>query len=335
MSPYVRTVRTASPANSPRSVSSWPWPTLTSGKLAGQLALPYVTDAQSTVASCSISSSHRVGQAVPESRLHSPADVREFGWSQVNAWLRSSTVTRPGFDSYLICATPRSGSTLLCGLLDSSGVAGHPASYFNRKSLNEYADDWRIARPRDGRIDEAFVRAALTAGKTSNGVFGGRIMAETLPELISGLAAAVSIPAVTDVDLLRAQLGQLRFVHLRRRDVVAQAVSWAKSLQTHFWHPGEAVAPGGQDPHYDEELIGRLVATIERSEADWTVWFASHGIVPCEVTYEELAADPPRTAQKVLDYLGLNVPPDRQLVVGHRRQADQLNADWITRFKSR
>ena len=35
-----------------------------------------------------------------------------------------------------------------------------------------------------------------------------------------------------------------------------------------------------------------------------------------------------------VDYLGLDVPPDRQPVVGHRRQADQLNADWITRFKS-
>lgn len=267
--------------------------------------------------------------------LPSEGDGWEFGWSQVNAWLPSSTVTRPEFDSYLICATPRSGSTLLCGLLDSSGVAGHPASYFNRKSLNEYADDWGIARPRAGRIDEAFVRAALTAGRTSNGVFGGRIMAETLPELMSGLAAAASVPTAADVDLLRAQFGQLRFVHLRRGDVVAQAVSWAKSLQTHFWHPGEAVAPGGQDPLYDEELIGRLVTTIERFEADWTVWFATHSIVPCEITYEELAADPPRTAQKVLDYLGLNVPPDRQLVVGHRRQADQLNADWIARFKSR
>jgi trehalose 2-sulfotransferase len=243
-------------------------------------------------------------------------------------------VTRPDFDSYLICATPRSGSTLLCGLLESSGVAGHPASYFNRKTLDVYADDWRIARPRDGRIDAAFVRAALTAGRTSNGVFGGRIMAETLPELIGGLAAA-SAPGVTDVDLLSARMGRLRFVHLRRRDVVAQAVSWAKSSQTHYWHPGEAVVPGGQDPHYDEELIGRLVATIEGYEADWTAWFAAHRIAPCEVTYEELAADPPGTAQRVLDHLGLKVPPDRRLVVGHRRQADHLNAEWITRFKAR
>ena len=109
-------------------------------------------------------------------------------------------------------------------------------------------------------------------------------MAETLPELIGDLAAADAGPAVTDVDLLSAQLGRLRFVHLRRRDVVAQAVSWAKALQTHFWHPGEAVEPGGQDPHYDEELIGRLVATIDGFGGEsWSLWFAAHSIVPCEV----------------------------------------------------
>jgi trehalose 2-sulfotransferase len=224
---------------------------------------------------------------------------------------------------------------LLCGLLDSSGVAGHPASYFNRKTLDYYADEWRIARSRDGRIDVAFVRAALAAGRTSNGVFGGRVMAETLPELTSGLAADAAKSSATDLDLLSAQFGRLRFVHLRRRDVVAQAVSWARAQQTHFWHPHEEVLPGGRDPHYDEELIGRLVAALERAEADWAAWFASHGIAPCDVTYEELAADPLRTVHKVLDFLGLFVPPDRQLVVGHRRQADQLNADWITKFKGR
>jgi LPS sulfotransferase NodH len=243
-------------------------------------------------------------------------------------------VTHPGFDSYLICATPRSGSTLLCGLLESSGVAGRPASYFNRRGLHVYAEGWRIARPRDGRIDEAYVRAALAAGKTPNGVFGGRIMAETLPELVGDLAAADPGSSLSDAELLSDQLGRLRFVHLRRRDVVAQAVSWAKALQTHSWHPGEAVEPGGQHPHYDDELIGRLVAAIERSEADWTSWFATNGIVPPQVVYEELAADPPRAARTVLDFLGLHVPQDRQLVIGHRRQADHINADWAARFKA-
>src|SRR3954453_9127877 len=31
---------------------------------------------------------------------------------------------------YLVCATPRSGSTLLCHLLEDTGVAGRPKEYF-------------------------------------------------------------------------------------------------------------------------------------------------------------------------------------------------------------
>ena len=140
--------------------------------------------------------------------------------------------TVPELDSYLICATPRTGSTLLCGLLTSSGVAGLPASYFNRRGLHHYADDWRIARPHDGRIDAAYVRAALAAGTTSNGVFGGRIMAETLPELIADLACA-DPAAGTDVEVLSAVLRPARVrppASTRRR------------------RPGGVVGEGAADP---------------------------------------------------------------------------------------
>ena len=37
---------------------------------------------------------------------------------------------RSQIDSYLIRATPRTGSTLLCGLLASTGVTGRPESFF-------------------------------------------------------------------------------------------------------------------------------------------------------------------------------------------------------------
>ncbi len=32
--------------------------------------------------------------------------------------------------SYLVCATPRSGSTLLCEALTNTGIAGQPKEYF-------------------------------------------------------------------------------------------------------------------------------------------------------------------------------------------------------------
>ena len=36
----------------------------------------------------------------------------------------------PATVSYLVCATPRSGSTLLCEGLKATGVAGRPEEYF-------------------------------------------------------------------------------------------------------------------------------------------------------------------------------------------------------------
>ena len=247
-------------------------------------------------------------------------------------------MTDLGLDSWMLCATPRSGSTLLCGLLESSGIAGHPASYFNRRGLHDYATRWNVEQPAGARIDSAYVDAALDAGRTENGVFGGRLMAESRPELLADLAAdAVSAgrPRASDLELLGDHFGRLRFVHLRRVDTVAQAVSWAKSLQTHFWHPGEAIEPGAEDPHYDEALIEQLVTTIERFEADWNGWFAEQHVRPHEVTYEQLAADPEAIALQVLDFLGLQIPAGHQLVVGHRRQADQINSEWIEKFKAR
>lgn len=222
----------------------------------------------------------------------------------------------------------------MCGLLDSSGVAGHPKSYFNRRGLHDYATRWRVSRP-DERIDSAYVQAALDAGRTPNGVFGGRLMAESRLELLADLAAEASQPPVPDLELLSASFGRLRFVHLQRLDVVAQAVSWAKAQQTHYWHPGERVEPGAEATHYDEALIETLVMAIERFEADWNAWFAQQHIRPFEVTYEQLAADPGACAHQVLNFLDLELPAGHQLVVGHRRQADQVNAEWIARYRAR
>ncbi len=109
-------------------------------------------------------------------------------------------------DSYLICATPRSGSTLLCGLLRSTGIAGKPESYFRRDDLGDHADRWGIPQPVDGAVDTTYVRAAVAAGRTPNGVFGARIMWGTMTELTDALRYATHDSAATDGELLAGGL---------------------------------------------------------------------------------------------------------------------------------
>lgn len=237
-------------------------------------------------------------------------------------------------DSYLICATPRSGSTLLCGLLRSTGVAGRPESYFRRQSVSAYADEWGLP-PRGDALTEVdgFVRAAVAAGSTPNGVFGARIMWGTMTELIDALSGAHADGPASALELLTEAFGRTRFLHLRRVDTVAQAVSWARAEQTHYWHPGEEVATGGQEPHFDRDLIDELVHTIDRHERAWQDWFAGQGLSPFELTYEDLAEDPIGVTEAVLEHPGLVLPADRTITVRDRRQADDLNADWITRYR--
>jgi trehalose 2-sulfotransferase len=238
-------------------------------------------------------------------------------------------------DSFLICATPRSGSTLLCGLLRSTGVAGRPESYFRRDDIDQYAARWGVPPAAGGALDVTYIRAAVAAGSTPNGVFGARIMWGSMTELTAALPSRSDSSEASDIELPSEVFGQTGFVHLRRVDRVAQAVSWARAEQTHVWHPGDPVAPGRQRPHFDRDLIGRLVDTIVEHEAAWAAWFSDRDLTPYQVAYEELAADPIRITRGVLDHLGLDLPIGSSITPRDRRQADDVNADWIARFRNR
>ena len=47
-------------------------------------------------------------------------------------------------DGYIICGTPRTGSTLLCNLLASTKKTGNPDSFYGRKFMPAWAEEWRL-----------------------------------------------------------------------------------------------------------------------------------------------------------------------------------------------
>src|SRR4051812_3524953 len=159
--------------------------------------------------------------------------------------------------SYLVCATPRSGSTLLCHLLDQTGIAGHPEEYFEAllhsgqpRRPEEYFDrhrhaniverlafrempDQRRTRAANPLWDPAtydrYLAWALEQGTTGNGVFGAKLMWGYLgdfAELLRGINgfARLPIPQVLDHAFPR-----LRYVRITREDKVRQAVSLWKA----------------------------------------------------------------------------------------------------------
>lgn len=89
--------------------------------------------------------------------------------------------------------------------------------------------------------------------------------------------------------------------------MVAQAVSLLRAEQTGVWFETaqERQEPQGE-PDFGFGQVRDLVRLIEDHNAAWGEWFASAGVQPCLVQYEDLDADPVRVASKVLAFLGLD-----------------------------
>jgi LPS sulfotransferase NodH len=256
----------------------------------------------------------------------------------------ASVPARPSVpvDAYFVCATPRTGSSLLIGLLDSTGVAGHPQPYFREDDEELWAERWRLTRTTQGGYDPgAFVRAARAAGSSGNGVFGAKLMWGALDEL-AGKIAAFSPDLAGRADqraLLERAFGRTRFVYLHRADTVAQAVSWLRAEQTGTWYVGghgeiSGQARTGRQEAYDRDRIGGIVRMIEEHNAGWEQWFTAHGIRPHRLRYEDLRADTAAATRTLLDFLGLSLPPGRTPTTYYQRQADDVSAAWIARYRA-
>lgn len=240
--------------------------------------------------------------------------------------------------AYLICATPRSGTTLLCDLLEATGQAGRPQSYYRRQDMETRARDFDL-RPADfpdpAAFDRAYLSAVLAAGAAGTGIFGLRLMWGTVGELLERLARLY--PGATEAAMLTQAFGPLVHIHLSRGDKVAQAISLLKAEQSGLWHVGadgadrQRVGPGGPVA-YDEGRIAGLVAELECDDAAWTAFFARHGIEPVRVAYEDLAASPGTEVRKILVALGR--PPELadNLIARTSRMADAETERWARRF---
>lgn len=245
------------------------------------------------------------------------------------------------FPSYIICATPRSGTTLLCDLLADTGVAGRPDSFFRLQSMRWWAQylDVSVTEWADEcAFDQPYLTAVLQEGAGGTQVFGMRLMWEQVDHLSQRLG--VLYPGLSsDNARFRAAFGPTCFVHLSRQDKVAQAVSRIKAEQTGLWHVAadgterERIKPG-QVPVYDARSLAAQVAEYERHDAAWLQWFAQQKIQPVNITYEALSNNPQATLATVLSALGLDLTIAETIEPKTAKLADSESQEWATRFRT-
>lgn len=245
------------------------------------------------------------------------------------------------FDSYILCTSPRSGSTMLCSLLAATGAAGAPESYFHNPSLDSWlkslGDPFDPGMSQAEKRDAAFL-GAIAQGTAGTGIFGLRLQRHSFDFFTQQLA--LRHPGLPDdAARLEAAFGRVLYVHLTRADKVAQAVSFVRARQSGLWHRAadgselERLSPP-RDPVYDAAAIAEQVQMLTDFDRDWADWFAAQQITPLRIDYDALSDDPGGTLRKVLGALGIDADAVRDVVPGTARLTDPLNLDWITRFKA-
>jgi len=242
------------------------------------------------------------------------------------------------FVSYVICTSPRSGSTLLCSLLDRTGVAGCPDSHFHAPSLDRWLAEYGFEADRfacEGDAMRAVVSAARQRGTGDTGIFGLRLQQASFGYFMERLRG-IFPDCSSDVTRIEAAFGRTLFIHLCRRNKVEQAVSLVKARQTGLWHK----APDGTElerlsppkaPVYDHAEIARQVSGLSAMDAAWEAWFDAENVAPLRLSYDDLATDHRAALSRVLTALGVKAGPV-PMTPPLARLSDRVNRAWVARY---
>lgn len=212
---------------------------------------------------------------------------------------------------YAIATMPRSGSTFFGCKLWNTGVMGAPLEYFNI-----YETLFIMASRVKAKSIRNYVDRLFELRTSANGVFGMSIFPEHLQFILLGN--------------LLPRFPRLKYIYLTRNDVIAQAVSYAKALQTRQWTNLDI--PQAQ-PEYNYNQIANCLNKIQQSKLFWNTFFNNNKIRPIHFSYEKITTNTDEIISNIM--VKLDIHPDLSAGLGIpsiEKQPDTTSQEWKEKF---
>jgi trehalose 2-sulfotransferase len=239
--------------------------------------------------------------------------------------------------AYFICASPRTGGSLLCEALESTGLAGRPQEYFEPTTDTEWFE-------RVGASSHAeYFTKVLSFGSTPNGIFGAKLIWPQFEELTANLRS-IHGDEGSDAELLDRTFPGLRYILLTRRDKLRQAISYDRAIRSGTWHavrdnghdgPPRFVPEVGALPDFDFERLDYFVQFFNKCDSGWRSFFVRAGAQPLEVVYEDLAGAYESTVLAILRFLEIKIS-ERFVIAAPRLEklSDSISEEWVRRYRA-
>ncbi len=200
---------------------------------------------------------------------------------------------------YLICSSPRCGSTLLGQMMYDTKIMGDPLEYFNPSYLNAY---FRRFGGNEESV-EGIVSKLETIRTSPNGKFGIQIHFRHFVDLFKSAESPAAVDFLNSFD---------RIIFMRRHDRMAQAISLYRARTTGIWSSLEndfrakkgCSTKNLPDTPFDPVRISECLYWISAQDSGWMNLFNKIDIPFFEIYYEDFMEKWEESCCDVISYLG-------------------------------
>jgi len=214
--------------------------------------------------------------------------------------------------SIILACTPRSGSTYLAQLLDSTGLFRLTEEYFNDRHI------------------ERMTGIATTSVEQKLAIIDQH--SRTRRNQISLKLFPPNMMTVLEHGLLKKAFLNPMFIYMRRGDVLGQAMSLARAVKTDQWNSVDYGRPVSSE--YDRRDIEHQLGILLAQDTWWQYFFATRDVPVLRLTYEDVEEDPVAVAAQIVRFLGFDPAefPADPSKVRLQKQRDELTDEWRSRF---
>lgn len=199
--------------------------------------------------------------------------------------------------TYIVASTRRTGSTMLCNLLQKTGVLGYP---------DEYIEEGLSVLTEERMINPGYVlEEALKLNQTPNGVFGIKLHWSALERFNE--AVFPNLDAEERV-LFENLLCNSHYIFLSRRNKIRQAISDWRAIGTRIFNINKNSKDSvrkqyGKRLQYDYVRLKRHLVNFVKRDQAWRNYFETNNIDPIEIVYEDFIKHPEEAIRTVLNHL--------------------------------
>ncbi len=193
-----------------------------------------------------------------------------------------------------VCFTNRCGSTMVCSAMSRLGLAGRPNGLLNYEYL--HCDAVRAEAATVGVTGlESYLQYCVDNYAAPSGSFALKTSVQQINFLI-------------ELGYLAKSLAGAKVIWVRRRNVIAQAVSLWTAMQDGRWTSLHD-QPAAVSPVYDEVAILQTARSIFEGNAWFEMLFDYHRIAPIMIWYEDYADDEAGLLAGLASCYARDVPP--------------------------